>query len=105
MNSPKYSLNLTPLVRNFGEKCTSPFAVGTRLSIRLTYPLWRKFKNVKREAKRKLASSFAVGTRLNIRLTYLLWRGICMTLCSWSSLKGFNKIFSLDSIIFLWRKI
>ena len=112
MNSPKYSLNLTPLARNFGEKCTLSFAVGTRLSIRLTYLLWRenrfvwrKFKKVKREVK----------------------RGIDLTLCRWSSLKHFSsisifsekyrrlfavgtrqrvliKFFSLNSVVFLWRK-
>lgn len=112
MNSPKYSLNLTPLARNFGEKCTSSFAVGTRLSIRLTYPLWRenrfvwrKFKKVKREVN----------------------RGIDLTLCRWSSLKHFSsisifsekyrrlfavgtrqrvliKFFILNSVVFLWRK-
>ena len=112
MNSPKYSLNVTPLARNFGEKCTSSFAVGTRLSIRLTYPLWRenrfvwrKFKKVKREVK---------------------W-GIDLTLCRWSLCEHFSsisifsekyrrlfavgtrqrvliKFFSLNSVVFLWRK-
>lgn len=89
MSSLKHSPNLTTLARNFGEKYTWFFAVGTRLNIRLTYPLWRenrliwrKFKNVWREVKRKPASSLAVGARLNIRLTYLLWRGIYMALYS-----------------------
>lgn len=116
MNSPKYSLNLTPLARNFGEKYILSFAVGTRLSIRLTYPLWRenrfvwrKFKKVKREVKREVK------------------RGIDLTLCRWSSLKHFSsisifsekyrrlfavgtrqrvliKFFSLNSVVFLWRK-
>ena len=105
MNSPKYSLNLTPLARNFGEKYTQSFAVGTRLSIRLTYLLWRKFKKVKREVK----------------------RGIDPTLCRWSLREHFSsisifsekyrrlfavgtrqrvliKFFSLNSVVFLWRK-
>lgn len=112
MNSPKYSPNLTLLASNFGEKCTWFFAVRARLSIRLTYPLWRenrfvwrKFKKVKREVK----------------------RGIDSTLCRWSSLKHFSsisifsekyrrlfavgtrqrvliKFFSLNSVVFLCRK-
>lgn len=116
MSSPKRSLNLTPLARNFGEKCTSSFVVRTRLSIHLTHPLWRenrfvwrKIKKVKREVKREVK------------------RGINLTSCRWSSLKHFSsisifsekyrrlfavgtsqrvliKFFSLNSVVFLWRK-
>jgi hypothetical protein len=102
MNSPKYSPNLTPLASNFGEKCTWFFAVRARLSIRLTYPLWRenrfvwrKFKTVKREVKRRINQAlcrwssrehlssisifggkytrrFAVGTRLRVLIKFLV---------------------------------
>lgn len=105
-------LTWPPLTRNFGEKCTSSFVVGTRLSIRLTYPLWRENRLVWRKFKKvwqgtlmrtrtipcswnppkhspnvsifgeKYARFFAVGTRQRVLI----------------------KFFSLNSVVFLRRK-
>lgn len=104
MSSLKYSPNLTSLARNFGEKLHD----SLRLELAKTFAKLNTFgekidlfgENLKKFGEtfgEELTRFFVVGTRQSIRQTFTsLARNISdsfLTLCGWSSPKGFNKTF------------